>query len=59
MRTVEPGSTHDTKRVVTKGLNQGERSAGVWVQKVKSRSEVKPTQPAETVNWARWREARF
>ncbi len=59
LRTVEPGSTHDTKRVVTNGLKQGERAVVVWAKKVKSRSEVKPTQPAETVNWARWREARF
>ncbi len=56
---MELGSTHDTKRVVTKGLKQGERSVVVWVQKVKSRSEVKPTQPAETVDWARWHEAKF
>ncbi len=42
LRFVELGRTHGTKRVVTKGLKQGERVVAVGVQKVKSGTGVKP-----------------
>ncbi len=46
LRFVELGRTHGTKRVVTKGLKQGERVVAVGVQKVKSGTEVKPVTAA-------------
>ena len=47
LRMLELGASHGTKRIVTKGLEQGERVIAVGVQKVKARIEVKPMKPAE------------
>ncbi len=47
LRFVELGRTHGTKRVVTKGLKQGERVVAVGVQKIRSGTEVEPTVAAK------------
>ncbi len=46
-RAIELGRTHGTKRVVTEGLNPGEKVVVAGVQKVRAGTEVKPVAPAE------------
>ena len=46
-RMLELGRTHDTDRIVTKGLKQGEKVVVEGVQKVRAGVEVKPVAPAE------------
>lgn len=50
LRRVELGRTHGATRIVTKGVENGERIITLGVQKVKSGSEVKPKSPDQPSN---------